>query len=125
MNRVPTLEFLAKRLLLCAAAMLLSACDVAASQSSDKQTDVSRVYQLEYLVTPDPDNGGTWVEMKLAQTSDLLREVNMRAPADRISQPGGDGEISHVDDRLIWKPPARGGSLRWFAAIDHQRVSGS
>jgi hypothetical protein len=125
MTRVPALEFLAKRLLLYAAAMVLSACDVATSQSSEAQTGVSRIYQLEYVVTPDPEKGGAWVEMKLAQTSHLLREVNMRAPADRISRPDGDGEISHVDDRLIWKPPARGGSLRWFAAIDHQRVSGA
>ncbi len=125
MNRVPALEFLAKRLLLYAAGMTLSACGVATSQSSEAQTEVSRVYQLEYVVTPKPEKGGAWVEMNLGQPSDLLREVNMRAPADRISQPSGDGEISHVDNRLIWKPPARGGSLRWFAAIDHQRVSGS
>jgi hypothetical protein len=125
MNPIPAFEFLLIRLLPIVAVMFTSACGVRTSESAEAEPTASRVYQLEYIITPDPQAGGAWVEMKLAQSTNLLREVNMRAPAERISHPDGDGEYSLVDERLIWKPPPRGGSLRWFAAIDHQRESGS
>ena len=110
---------------LCAitAALIAAACGV--PDTAEARQSSSRVYQLEYIVTPDPDAGGAWVEMQLSQSSHLLREVNMRAPADRISAPAGDGEVSMADDRLIWKPPAEGGSIRWFARLDHRRDEGS
>ncbi len=95
------------------------------SESAETDQGSNRSYQLEYIVTPDAAAGGAWVEMKLSQSSHLLREVNMRAPAEKISAPGGDGEISLADERLIWIPPPGGGSLRWFALIDHHRDGGS
>ena len=95
------------------------------SESAETDQGSNRSYQLEYIVTPDAAAGGAWVEMKLSQSSHLLREVNMRAPAEKISAPGGDGEISLADERLIWSPPPGGGSLRWFALIDHHRDGGS
>lgn len=125
MNRVPALEFRLNRLLVYAAVMIASSFGVPGSESAEAKAGASRVYQLEYVVAPDPRAGGAWVEMKLAQPTDLLREVNMRAPAERISQASGDGEILRAEGRLIWKPPEHGGSLRWFAAINHQRESGS
>lgn len=107
------------------AAIVASACGLPTSESAAAQQGSGRIYQLEYVVTPDPEAGGAWVEMTLSQSSHLLREVNMRAPAGKISAAGGDGEISLEDARLIWKPPPEGGSLRWFALIDHQRNDGA
>ena len=103
----------------------MSGYGVPTSESAEADPDASRVYQLEYIVTPDPQAGGTWVEMKLRQSTNLLREVDMRAPAGIISAAEGDGEVSLADERLVWNPPADGGSLRWFAVIDHQRDSGT
>ena len=109
------------RLLVITAMIAASVCRLPASESAEADQDSSRSYQLEYVVTPDAAAGGAWVEMKLSQTSHLLREVNMRAPAEKISAAGGDGEISLADERLIWTPPPAGGSLRWFALINHHR----
>ncbi len=109
------------RLFAITAAIVASGCGLPASASAEADQGSSRSYRLEYVVTPDAAAGGAWVEMKLSQTSHLLREVNMRAPAEKISAPGGDGEISLADGRLIWTPPPAGGSLRWFALIDHHR----
>ena len=138
MNRIPTLcrsarwhrlsattARLIPRLLAIIAAIVASACGLPTSESAAAQQGSGRIYQLEYVVTPDPEAGGAWVEMMLSQSSHLLREVNMRAPAGKISAAGGDGEISLEDARLIWKPPPDGGSLRWFALIDHQRNDGA
>jgi hypothetical protein len=114
-----------RRLLAFTAAIAASAWGLPLAESAEADQSSSRTYQLEYIVTPDAEAGGAWVEMKLSQSSHLLREVNMRAPAEKISAPGGDGKFSVVDERLIWSPPAGGGSLRWFAHIDHQRKGGS
>ena len=105
--------------------MAASVSGLPTSESAEANQGSDRSYQLEYIVTPDATAGGAWVEMKLSQSSHLLREVNMRAPAEKISAPGGDGEISLADERLIWSPPPGGGSLRWFALIDHHRDGGS
>ncbi len=106
-------------------AIAASVIGLPTSESAAADQGSYRSYQLEYIVTPDAAAGGAWVEMKLSQSSHLLREVNMRAPAEKISAPGGDGEISLADGRLIWIPPPGGGSLRWFALIDHHRDGGS
>ena len=106
-------------------AIAASVSGLPTSESAETDQGSNRSYQLEYIVTPDAAAGGAWVEMKLSQSSHLLREVNMRAPAEKISAPGGDGEISLADERLIWSPPPGGGSLRWFALIDHHRDGGS
>ena len=110
-----------------AATVLLVAygCGIPTSESAEIDQSDGRTYQMEYVVRPDPEAGGAWVELQLSQPSHLLREMNMRAPAGRISKAGGDGDIVVTGDRLIWNPPAKGGSLRWFALIDHQRDAGS
>jgi len=114
-----------RRLLAFTVAIAASVSGLPTSESAEADQGSDRSYQLEYIVTPDAAAGGAWVEMKLSQSSHLLREVNMRAPAEKISAPGGDGEISLADERLIWIPPPGGGSLRWFALIDHHRDGGS
>jgi hypothetical protein len=136
MNRIPALNGsrhrlfaatirLIPRLLAIAAAIVASACGVLAPGYAEAAENDSRVYQLRYTVTPRPDMGGAWVEMEVRQSSNLLREVDMRAPAEIISAAEGDGEISLADERLIWSPPDDGGILRWFARIDHQRNGGT
>lgn len=121
MNRIPVLGRRLARLLALVAALGQTACQVSASQETAVPPGAGQVYQLEYVVRPDPPAGGAWVTMRLSQSSDLLREVDMRAPAGRISDIGGDGDISLANGRLTWDPPATGGSLRWFAGIAHRR----
>jgi hypothetical protein len=82
-------------------------------------------YTIEFVVTPNPEAGGAHVEMILRQDSAMLREFDMRAAAEKISAVSGDGNVAHENGRLIWKPPVTGGSLQWFARIDHQRNGGA
>jgi len=94
-------------------------------------------YAVEYLVTPDPEAGGANVEMIVRQDSALLREFDMRArrirqrgrrmraATEKFSAVSGDGDVTHENGRVIWKPPATGGSLHWFAHIDNQRNGGA
>ena len=119
MNRIPALHGSTRRqsgatarpilpLLASTAALLVSASGWSATGDDDAHPSNDRVYQVDFIVTPQPDAGGAWVELKLGQSSHLLREVNMRARDERISAPEGDGEISLADERLIWKPPPAG-----------------
>lgn len=103
------------------AAALATACGIPHAQSAETSPPGNRIYALEYVVRPDPDAGGAWVELQLEQSSRLLREVDMRAPAGRIRSADGDGSVTLADERLVWLPPERGGRLRWFAHIGHQR----
>ena len=82
-------------------------------------------YTIEYVVTPNPEAGGANVEMIVRQDSALLREFDMRAAAEKISAVSGDGDVVHENGRVIWKPPVTGGSLQWFARVDHQRNGGA
>lgn len=124
-HRIASAATAAVRLFVVGAAAVAFAGCVPTSESAEAEDGADRVYQLRYVVTPDPPAGGTWVEMRVEQTSDLLREVDMRAPPHRISSPTGDGDVALANGRLLWTPPRRGGSLRWFARIDHRRDSGS
>lgn len=110
---------------LLAASFAMSAAMSGASVSAQSNANETRVYEIEYIVKPDVDAGDVSVEMRLSQTSALLREVDMRAPANRIRSADGDGDVAVANERIVWHPPAQGGSLRWFARIDHQRDSGS
>ena len=99
-------------------------CSAPASESATGATPRDRVYRVEFRVTPEPQAGGAWVELHLEQRSQLLREMDLNAPADWISEVGGDGQVTRTEDRVNWLPPAGGGTLRWFAKINHQRDSG-
>lgn len=127
MNRIPASykSRCWRQLLAFTATIAALSCSLPSAQSAETDRGNSRIYQIEYIVTPDVEAGGAWIEMKLNQSAHLLREVNMRAPSEKISAAGGDGEISLADERLIWNPPPGGGSLRWFALIDNQRDRGS
>jgi len=94
-------------------------------EAGESLQDSELSYAIEYVVTPDPQAGGAVVEMIVRQTNAQLREVDMRAPAEKFSAVSGDGDVSHANDRVIWKLPASGGRLRWFVLIDNQRKSGA
>jgi hypothetical protein len=91
-----------------------------AQAAADGQV-AERIYHLDYVVTPDPIGDRMLVELTLRQDENLLREINMRAPATQISGATGDGNVLHEGGRLLWHPPESGGTLRWYANINHQR----
>lgn len=89
--------------------------------SADSRSQ-ERSYSVEYRVKPDPGAGGADVWLTLEQTGHYLRELDMSLRNGQIDRIRGDGEINLQDGRLIWKPPADGGTIRWFAALNHRRA---
>jgi hypothetical protein len=108
-----------------AAAPAMDARPEVSDEAGESRQDSELSYAIEYVVTPDPQAGGAVVEMIVRQANAQLREVDMRAPAEKFSAVSGDGDVSHTNDRVIWKLPAAGGRLRWFVLIDNQRKSGA
>jgi hypothetical protein len=108
-----------------AAAPAMDARPEVSDGAGESLQDSELSYAIEYVVTPDPQAGGAVVEMIVRQSNAQLREVDMRAPAEKFSAVSGDGDVSHANDRVIWKLPASGGRLRWFVLIDNQRKSGA
>jgi len=78
-------------------------------------------YAVNYSIEPDPFRETAAVEMRLKQSSALLREVRMRMPAGTFEVTGGDGHVVHDQGRLTWLPPPNGGTLRWRARIANRR----
>ncbi len=111
--RAPALALLA---MIC-----IAACSAAASEAGAAEPSSDLIYDIEFVVTPIRNRHGAWVEMNLRQRDRLLLEFNMHAPAERISDIEGAGEIEIKDGRLHWTPPESGGQLRWFAMIHNRR----
>ena len=80
-----------------------------------------RVYGADYLITPDVSRSGAVVELTISQAEGFLRELHMPYDDRMLGEIEGDGEITIADGRIRWRPPADGGSLRWFATINHLR----
>lgn len=110
---------MAARLPLLLSLVMLCACGVPASEA--ETTEEERVYQLEYRASPDREARGMHVEMRLRQPDHYLREVDMPDRRGRITDVSGNGDIRRENGRIVWVPPADGGSLRWFAHLEHLR----
>ncbi len=104
-----------------AALVVLSACDAPASDLTRTTLDRSLLYYVDYKVTPKPEQQGVVVELTLRQSRRLLRELDMRLSGVDVSRVTADGELSRHGNRLVWQPPAEGGVLRWFVAVNHVR----
>jgi hypothetical protein len=100
---------------------LLSGCGVPASDAEARERPAERIYQMDYLVTPDPAAKGAQVELTVKQPSHFLREISMPLRDGQISDVRGDGDVTVSGDRVTWELPDDGGRLRWFARIDHRR----
>jgi len=103
--------------------VFIVSCSAPASESGMPQPMQERAYGVDYRLRPDISRGGAFVELEVSQNRGLLRELSMPLDAERISNIGGDGQISIDDTRIRWVPPADGGRLHWFAKINHLRNS--
>lgn len=97
----------------------LAGCGLGSTDARAQENE--RVYRLEYVVTVDPEAKGARVELELEQRDDYLRELDMPLLGGRLGTFEGDGEISIEDGRVTWLPPDEGGTLRWFARLEHER----
>ena len=109
------------RLIASITVVMLVASNAPAAESGGETAKAGRNYQLELSVWPDPAAKGATVEMRLHQSSRLLREVRMHKRELGLRNVAGDGQVSMDGGIITWHPPADGGTLRWFADINKKR----
>lgn len=114
----------AKAALAGALLVLLAGCGVSTSESAGETQADDRMYRVEFTVTPDRTRSGAAVEMKVSQTHGTLRELQMSIDPARISELRSSEGLNIVDDVVTWVPGEKGGSIRWFAHLRHQRGDG-
>lgn len=102
-----------------------ASAQIQVAQATEAEQVAEKIYHLDYVVSPDPLNDRMLVELTLQQNDNLLREIDFRAAETQFSSAAGDGIVLHEDGRLVWQPPESGGTLRWYASINHQRNSRS
>jgi hypothetical protein len=100
---------------------ILTGCGVSSSESAAQTAAERNQYRIEFEVTPDIDAAGAHVELRLSQTRRQLRKMTMRIDPEHFQDLRGDGGLRLDDNILTWVPPDRGGSLKWFASLRHQR----
>ena len=98
-------------------AACLYACGALAAESESRVT----AYGLIYRVTPSPSAHSVLVTVTVSQGDDLLREMRFDADPERYSDFEADGALSVANGRVLWTPPADGGSLRWQVAVPNRR----
>ncbi|MEJ2603670.1 MAG: hypothetical protein P8172_10300 [Gammaproteobacteria bacterium] len=101
------------------AALLCAHPAVAEPPSTSGAADLR--YGLDFRLTLDPAADAARASVTLKQDRHLLREASFRLAGKRWTDFSGDGSIERRGDRLVWQPPASGGTLRWEVALDHER----
>ena len=84
----------------------------------------ARHYSVDYRVRFLPSEGMAAVNIDLKAGTGHLSRLDFHMPASRYQAIEGDGDIEREGDRVIWKPPHKGGELRYRYHIDHQRSGG-
>lgn len=98
-------------------AVCLAACGAPVSDSEASADTLE--YVVTYRAIPRPADHSVEVELEIAQSRNLLRE--MRFDVDGLSDIKGDGGISIENGRLRWQPPERGGTLSWRTIVANKR----
>ncbi len=105
-------------------ALATVSCSAPASESETPRDRPELTYRINYVLTPQPLAGGTRVDLTLTQPRRLLRSFDMRQDRIESSSIAGDGDVRIDGGRIVWEPPPDGGTLSWFAPIDHLRSDG-
>lgn len=87
--------------------------------------DTSTAYQIAYEATLDPETRRAHVSLTITQPRQLVRSVSLFMPEDRYLNVGPAAQIESSDDRVIWRPQEKGGTLHFDFIIDHQRSNGA
>ena len=107
---------------------LVLACGAACTEPGVAQ-DTSSSERPRYVAHFDarlqPDQGAIAVALRIEQDRPLLLELDLRMPQDRYSDVRSDGEVIRRNERLIWKVPPSGGTLRYRYAVDNKRRNGA
>ena len=99
--------------------LILSLGCVPALEASDLS------YRAEFHARFVPEEHVAIVRITIDQTAGELRALNFAASSERFSgfsgEGAGDGEIVRDGDRVLWRVPRQGGSLRYRVVVDKER----
>jgi hypothetical protein len=98
--------------------VICSSCNAQATESVVGSQTLK--YDVSYTVVPQPLQGTLEVTMRVTQPRSLLRELRF-AENPRISDTEADGELLVTSGEIIWRPPAKGGTLRWTVSVANRR----
>lgn len=79
--------------------------------------------RIEYLVEIERGSGDATVAITIEQSDGEVRLLDFRPK--RQSNPAADGQLDLADGRWRWKPPKKGGTLKYKAPLNHTRRNGS
>ncbi len=78
------------------------------------------VYSVEFAAE-FTDAPQATVIVNVGQDTQILRELDLYFPADRYQFIGADGQANREKDRLVWVPPASGGTLTFLYSVSNRR----
>ena len=96
------------------AGLFLSLCAAVAAAQERKPFD------LEYVVTVRQATRDALVEVRVGG-GDLVKRLSFELKPGRQGEVSADGKLGESKGTWTWEPPARGGTLRLVAKIDHER----
>jgi predicted metalloprotease with PDZ domain len=102
---------------------LLAACAMLPAAGIAADADERR-YRVDYTIELIPERKEARVAIAV-DSGRWLKRVNMRIDPKRQYDLKADGRLALEGGRAIWQVPAKGGTLRLTAKIDHQRESGA
>lgn len=96
------------------AGLFLVLCAAVAAAQERKSFD------LEYVVTVRQATRDALVEVRIGG-GDLVKRLSFELKPGRQGEVSADGKLTQSAGTWTWEPPARGGTLRLVAKIDHER----
>ncbi len=99
----------------------VASCTDTANGIETSAPNKDRIYRMEFTIRPDPLAGGAYVTLQVKQPGHYLRKLMINADPQEFGQFKGDGNLQVNGTQVSWELPAAGGSLSWFANIQHHR----
>jgi len=93
----------------------------AEAQVKPRPNDLATSYHTHFAAEFFTDKATARVTITVSQDEPVIKFFDFNAPADKYTLIQGDGEVRVGDGRMIWSPPATGGSLTYTVNIDHRR----
>lgn len=96
------------------------ACLVLLLASGSGSAQGGKPFDLEYVVTVRQPTRDALVEVRVGG-GDLVKRLTFELKPGRQGEVSADGRLAESRGTWTWEPPARGGTLRLVAKIDHER----
>ena len=93
----------------------------AAPNENDGAAPTGAGYGVAFTASFSSDEPFAEATITVTQSDNLVRSLDFNAPASAYQLISGDGSVEVAGDRILWQPPALGGSLRYRYRIDARR----